>query len=95
MRHLRPQHLFTELKELDSGTGWCAITSSYAEVGDVDLLIAVAECDNYSSLNQFTRATESGVASTGEGKSGSTLTSFVRLIAWKRPRKQDHLGEQR
>ena len=44
------------------------------------------ECDNYSALNFNTRATESGIAASATGKSGTTLEGFFFYICARRPR---------
>ena len=100
LRHFTPRILFRDIVEV--GSKHVAVdvkTQQVQAVPVVQLAIAGTECDNYSALNFHTRAGAEGVASTGSGKSGSTLEglwSYIvkckpRLVVWENSDKVTHL----
>ena len=70
---------------MSSDTAFDVKTQQHQPVVPVHLLVGGTECDNYSALNFFTKAPESGVGEAASGKSGSTLEGFLGYIRRRRP----------
>ena len=85
LRHHNPQYLFEDICALGGETAADVRTGTHQQVPSVDVCVGGTECDNYSSLNFFTKSDSSGMAATASGKSGSTLVGFMSYIREHRP----------
>ena len=86
LRHHKPRFLFESIGDLWKEMCYDLKSRANQPAYQVDLVLGGTECDNYSQLNFGTRAGAEGVASSGIGKSGSTLDGFWKYIHHHRPR---------
>jgi site-specific DNA-cytosine methylase len=85
-QHFNPTFIFCDVQDMGAEFAYDLCAGQQQRVPSAYMAIAGSECDNFSSLNFFTRAPEEGVLRTTHGKSGSTLRGVIEYIVTHRPR---------
>ena len=81
--HFSPKAIFDDVRALHREVGHDIVSNTDLKIPDVDWFIFGAECDNYSKLNNFTRAT--ACVESGEGRSGETIQGCLSYVELRRP----------
>lgn len=81
--HFSPKAIFDDVRAMHREVCHDIVSDTEIRIPDVDWFVFGAECDNYSKLNNFTRAT--ACVESGEGRSGETVRGCLSYVEVRRP----------